>query len=334
TRTAKGVVGRVNGRVLDWFSDVHIDLEDEPSGVATAAFEAAPFAVYDAAASKIVSSWMVEATGAKSVAFIPLILDERVTAVLGAGSVSRHRGFTTEEPEVLQGIASASALALDRALSTAGLAEALERERFVARISARVRSELDIDKLLRVAVEETGLALDVDRCLIRLGHHGDIPTAQWQRIGLAPVTAGRRLAVSNLAVKRRRTVAIEDVETVPELDDASLGGRDTLLSLGSRAVLAIPIVIFDDLIGVLALHRNTPGRWGEEEIALTEAVAREIGLAVRVAQLLRENEQRMAQQESLSGIAALLGQSLALSDTLAAPAQAANAALGGPIPPL
>ena len=145
-------------------------------------------------------------------------------------------------------------------------------------------------------MEETGRALAVNRCLIRLGPHGDIPTAQWQETGLEPVKAGRRLAVSNLAVKRRQTLAIENVETAPELDDASLGGRDMLMSLGSRAVLAVPIVIFDELIGVLALHRNTPGRWGDDEIALTEAVAREIGLAVRVAQLLRENEQRMAQQ--------------------------------------
>ena len=186
--------------------------------------------------------------------------------------------------------------------ATAGLAEALDRERFVARISARVRSELDIDELLRVAVEETGRALAVNRCLIRLGPHGDIPTAQWQESGLEPVNAGRRLAVSNLAVKRRETLAIENVETAPELDDASLGGRDMLMSLGSRAVLAVPIVIFDELIGVLALHRNTAGRWSNGEIALTEAVAREIGLAVRVAQLLRENEQRMDQHFHLSGL--------------------------------
>jgi len=329
TRTGKGVVGRVNGRDLKWFSDVRIDLENEPSGVATAAFEAAPFAVFDAAASKMVSGRMVEATGAKSVAFIPLLLDGRVTAVLVAGSVSKHRAFTTQELGVLQKIAGDWALALDRARSTAGLAEALERERFVARISARVRSELDIDELLRVAVEETGLALGVDRCLIRLGSHGETPTAQWQGAGLAPVKTGRRLAVSNLAVKRRQTVAVEDVGTAPELEDASLGGRDTLLSLGSRAVLAVPIVIFDELIGVLALHRDTPGRWDDEEIALTEAVAREIGLAVRVAQLLRENEQRMTRQGSLFRIAALLGQSLSLSDTLGALAQAANEALGG-----
>jgi PAS domain S-box-containing protein len=328
-RTGRGFVGRVNGRDLDWFSDVRIDLENEPSGVATAALEAAPFAVYDAAASKIVNGRLVEATGAKSVAFIPLLLDERVTAVLVAGSVSEHRAFTAEELGMLQAMGGDAALALDRARSTAGLAEALERERFVARISARVRSELNIDELLRVAVEETGLALGVDRCLIRLGPHGEIPTAQWQRVGLAPVSIGRQLAVSNLAVKRRQTVAVEDVETALELEDASLGGRDTLLRLGSRRVLAVPIVIFDELIGVLALHRNTPGPWGGEEIALTEAVARDIGLAVRVAQLLRENEQRMTQQASLFRIAALLGQSLSLADTLEALAQAANEALGG-----
>jgi PAS domain S-box-containing protein len=329
TRTGKGVVGRVNGRDLEWFSDVRIDLENEPSGVATAAFEAAPFAVYDAAASKIVNRRLVEATGAKSIAFIPLLLDERVTAVLVAGSVSKHRAFTTEELGALQKIAGDSALGLDRARSTAGLAEALERERFVARISARVRSELDIDELLRVAVEETGLALGVDRCLIRLGPRGEIPTAQWQGAGLPPVQTTRPLAVSNLAVKRRQTVAVEDVGTAPELEDASLGGREALLSLGSRAVLAVPIVIFDELIGVLALHRTTSGRWSEEEIALTEAVAREIGLAVRAAQLLRENERRIIQQGSLFRIAALLGQSLSLSDTLEALARAANEALGG-----
>jgi len=329
TRTGRGFVGRVNGRDLDWFSDVRIDLQNEVSGVAVVALEAAPFAVYDAAASTIVNSRLVEATGAKSIAFIPLLLDERVTAVLVAGSVSTHRAFTADELDVLQGIAGDAALALERARSTAGLAEALERERFVARISARVRSELNIDELLRVAVEETGLALGVDRCLIRLGPHGEIPTAQWQRPGLQPVITGRHLAVSNLAVKRRQTVAILDVQTAPELDDASFGGREALVSLGSRAVLAVPIVIFDELIGVLALHRNTPGRWGEEEIALTEAVAREIGLAVRVAQLLGENEQRMAQQGSLFRIAALLGQSLSLADTLEALAQAANEALGG-----
>ena len=219
----------------------------------------------------------------------------------------------------------------DDSASAAALAEALERERFVARISARVRSELDIDELLRVAVLETGTALGVDRCFVRLGSAQDeIPiAAQWHAPGLAPIETGQRLAVSNLAVRRRETVAIEDAETAPELEDVSLGGRDTLLRLGSHAVLAVPIVVFDELIGVLALHRKQSGPWTKEETALTEAVAHEVGLALHTASLLRENERRIAQQAVFFRIAAIVGQSLSLSETLQALGEAANEALGG-----
>jgi PAS domain S-box-containing protein len=229
-----------------------------------------------------------------------------------------------------QAIAAARA-GPDVVSAEAALSEALERERFVARISARVRSELDVEKLLRIAVQETGTALGVDRCFIRLGDTEDtIPiAAQWHADGLAPIETGRRLAVSNLAVRRRETVAIEDVERARDLQDESIGGPDALLELGSRAVLAVPIVVFDELIGVLALHRKQAGRWPRAQVALTEAVAREIGLAIHVARLLRENNRRIAQQGAFFRIAAMLGQSLSLAATLDALAQAASDAFAG-----
>ena len=331
SRTATGLIGRADGRELDWFSDLTIDLDTEPSGVATAVFEAAPFAVYDAQGSKIVSRRLVEATGAQSAAFVPLLVDQRVIAVLALGSTSAPRAFSIEELTALQAAAGDAALALDRTRSTTALAGALERERFVAGISARVRSELDIDRLLRLAVRETGMALGVERSFIRLGDNEDsIPiAAQWHADGMAPIESGRRLLVSNLAVRRRDTVAIDDVEHSRSLEDPSLGGTGALLELGSRSVLAVPIVVFDELIGVLSLHRNKAGRWTSAEIALTEAVAREIGLAIHVARLLRDNERRIAQQAAFFRIAAMLGQSLSLSETLDALAQAACDAFGG-----
>jgi PAS domain S-box-containing protein len=94
-------------------------------------------------------------------------------------------------------------------------------------------------------------------------------------------------------------------------------------------VLAVPIVIFGELTGVLALHRAEVRGWTPEEISLTEAVAREIGLAIHVARLLRENERRSAQQNAFFRIAAMLGQSLSLSATLDALAQVASDAFGG-----
>ena len=66
-------------------------------------------------------------------------------------------------------------------------------------------------------------------------------------------------------------MAVEDVEHAPEL--AEVGGPHTLLELGSQAVLAVPILVFDELIGVLALHRSERHEWSAEEAGLTETVA-------------------------------------------------------------
>jgi len=328
-RIASAVLGRDQGRELDWFRDVTVDLDTEPSGVSTAVFEAAPFAVYDVRTSKIVSPRLAEATGARSAAFVPLLANERVIGVLVVGTTSGVRAFSNEELTLLRTVAGEAALALDRTRSTAALKDALDRERFVARLSARVRSELDVDGLLRVAVEETGAALHADRCFIRLGDTEDsIPiAAQWQVQGLSPIESGRRLAGSNLAVRRRDTVAIEDVEDAPELADA--GGPEPLLELGSHAVLAVPILVFDDLCGVISLHRREATAWTPEEISLTEAVAREVGIAIHVARLLRDKERRIAQQSAFFRIAAMLGQPLSLSATLDAVAQAAREAFAG-----
>jgi PAS domain S-box-containing protein len=203
------------------------------------------------------------------------------------------------------------------------------QERFVPALSARVRSELDLDDVLRVAVEETARILGVDRCFIRLAGAKGVPRAQWQASPLMPIDSAGQLAVSNLAVRDGRTIAVEDIATAPELEDASLGGRERLLALGSRSALAVPIVAFDEVLGVIALHRLQPGGWSEEEVELGEAMAREIGLALTVARLLRENEQQLARQDAFFRIAAVLGQPLSLSDTLAALAYAANDSLGG-----
>jgi PAS domain S-box-containing protein len=326
---ASGLLGRDHGKELAWFRSITVDLDSEPSGVSTAVFEAAPFAVYDIRASAIVSPRLAQATGARSAAFVPLVADERVIGVLVVGTTSGLRAFSSDELALLRTVAAEAALALDRIRSTAALRDALERERFIARLSARVHSELDVDELLRVGVEETGRALGVDRCFIRLGDGEDsIPiAAQWHAGDLPEIESGKRLAVSNLVVRRRVPVAVEDVEHAPELAEA--GGAQPLLALGSRAVLAVPILVFDELIGVLALHRVEPHGWSEEEVGLTETVAREIGLAIHVARLLRDNERRIAQQAAFFRIAAMLGQSLSLAETLDALGQAATDAFGG-----
>ncbi|MGH2921056.1 MAG: GAF domain-containing protein, partial [Gaiellaceae bacterium] len=316
---AHGLYALENGSEAHWWRETSIDFEREPSAIGSAALEAAPIAIYDVGASTQVNRRLAEKVGAKSAAFVPLVTDERVPAVLVAAATRKPRVFTGEELALLQTLAAEAALALERARSASALEDALERERLVASISRRVRSELDLEAVLRVAVEETGEATGVSRCFIRLGGPGEpLPIrAEWDAEGFVPIgDASERLPVSNLAARERRTVASADIQSDPALDDPSLGGRQTLIDLDTSAVLATPIMVFDRMIGVFGLHRPDPTNWTDAEIALAEAVAREVGLAIHTASLLKENSSRLEQQQALLKAAKVVTSELRLETVL------------------
>ena len=270
-------------------------------------------------APRIVNRRLAEKVGAKSAVFVPLIADERVPAVLVAASTSKPRVFSVAATTLLQALAAEAALALERARSASALEDALERERLVASISRKVRSEHDLEAVLRIAVEETGEAAGVSRCFIRLvGPEDTLPIrAEWDADGFVPIGASSgRLPVSNLAAREGRTVASGDIRADPALDDPTLGERQTLIDLGTAAVLATPISVFDRMIGIFGFHRAEPTTWTDAEIALAEAVAREIGLAVHTASLLEENAKRLEQQQALLKAAQVVSSELRLETVL------------------
>ncbi|MFL6005644.1 MAG: GAF domain-containing protein [Gaiellaceae bacterium] len=297
---ATGVIARRDGVDVPW-DDVTIDLRNEPSGTARAVFDGAPFAVYDAPASPLVNRNLVERAHARSVAYAPLLAEGRVLAVVTVACVAQQRAFNADELRLLQSLANEAALALDRLRSSSALAKALERERLISRIAGRFRTQLDLDTVLRVAVEETARALGAQRAFVRIGKPDqNMPVAaEWVESDLKPLDArSPLLPISSLALRERRTVAIDDIETEPVLAAFS-GGREELLAVGSRSALATPIVVFDEVIGVFALHRTTVGHWSASDVTVAEAVAREAGLAVRVARLLSEREEQVRLQKSL-----------------------------------
>ncbi|HYZ18686.1 MAG TPA: GAF domain-containing protein [Gaiellaceae bacterium] len=318
-RTAEGLVAVDGDEEVDWWEAVRIDFDTEPSAIVSAALEAEPIAIYDVGRSPQVSRRLAERVGAKSAAFVPLVADEQVRAVLVVATTEKPRVFEADELSLLQTLAAEAALALERTRSASELAEALERERIVSSIGRKVRSELDVEAVLRVAVEETGRAAGASRCFIRLGEPGEpMPIrAEWDDEGFVPIgSASEVLPVSNLAARERRTVACEDVRTDPAFDDPTLGRRQALLDLGTIASLATPILVFGRMIGVFTFHCPEAKAWSSAEISLAEAVAREVGLAIHAASLLELNERRLEQQEALLKAAQAVASELRLETVL------------------
>lgn len=275
-----------------------VDLKNELSGISTVVRDGVAFAVFDVDASPIVNKRLNAIAQVKSCAFVPVFASDRVIGVVFAG-VRRPRLFTEEELAHMQGFASEAGLALARARSARQLGEALDRERLVSRISLEFRSRQDLVELLRVAVEETGRAMGVTRCYVRLGQEDGAVQAEWDAPGVEPVGDTSRLPVVNLAVREGRTIAVADVLQEERLRDPALGEVDELVARGARAVLAVPIIAFDTVIGVLGMHRPDPGPWTHAEVSLAEAVTREAASAIHMRRLLRDSERRLTEQRSL-----------------------------------
>ena len=299
-RRASIISAREGGQDNEQLIGQSVSLSQEASGISTVVREGAAFAVYDAESSPIVNRRLNSLAPAKSCAFIPVRARENVIGVVFA-AVRRPRLFDLDELVLMETLASEAGVALERTRAADAVADALERERLISRISRAVRSRRDLDELLQVAVQETAKAARVDRCFIRLGEPGE-PTpvlAEWAVPGIPALGDASRLPAVNLSARERRTFAIGDVLQAPELDDPTLGDVAELTERSVRAALATPIVAFDRVIGVLGMHRAAPGSWTRSEISLAEAVALEAAIAIDTSRLLRESDRRLAEQQAL-----------------------------------
>jgi hypothetical protein len=124
---ATGVYAEKDGEPVAWWQDVRLDLRAEPSGIASAVFDAAPVTVFDVASSSLVSSRLASQVGAQSGGWVPMIAEERVVGVLVVASTQEKRAFSQDELTVLQALAAEAGIALERLRAMSALAEALQR---------------------------------------------------------------------------------------------------------------------------------------------------------------------------------------------------------------
>ena len=310
-REASGYLARSDGEDLEWWRDVHTDLEREPSGIANAARDAHGFAVDDVVDARV-SRRLVDATGAQSAAFIPLISSDRVIAVISVATTTEKRVFTADELTLMQTLASEATIALERARSTIALGAALDRERLVLSIGRRLRTELDLEGALNTAVGEAARALGASRCFVRVDRKRSHPIiSEWSAEGVARIAdAHDLLPVSNMAARKQRTVAVADVGELPAEQSRMLH------ELGVNSAASTPVRADGPQLGVLTAHRSEAGVWTQADLALLEAIAVEVGLALRLAHLIDENRERLGERSALLRAAEVVSGELELTAVL------------------
>src|SRR5581483_8549741 len=108
-------------------------------------------------------------------------------------------------------------------------------------------------------------------------------------------------------------------ETTSEIELLERTARErgpVVETVDGETAVVVPVLVFEQPSGFLSLRRPAARIGSKGDLALLEHVAAEIGLALRLARLLEENEEQLAQQGALLRAAHVLSSELDLSVVL------------------
>ena len=94
---------------------------------------------------------------------------------------------------------------------------------------------------------------------------------------------------SGLAFRERRPVLIDDVER----DERFSAWRPIARQEGYAALVTIPLIVGDLMVGTVNAYRRRPGSWSPEEVGLLTLFSDHAATAVRTAQLLDQQQRQV-----------------------------------------
>jgi two-component system, NtrC family, sensor kinase len=240
-------------------------------------------------------------TGSRSVAGVPLLRDDLVEGALMVGRAEAGP-FDSRHIELLQTFADQAVIAIENArlfdevqARTRDLSDALQQQTATADVLKVIsRSAFDLQAVLGALVRSVLDLCDASggnihlrdgetfRLEMQLGWPAEF--AQYMRDHpIAPGTG----SVSGRAIL---TGAVAHIPDVLEDRDYSLSEGPKIA--GYRALLGVPLLRQDEVIGVFSVGRPTPGPFTERQIELVRTFADQAVIAVENARLFNEVKAR------------------------------------------
>jgi signal transduction histidine kinase/CHASE3 domain sensor protein len=162
-------------------------------------------------------------------------------------------------------------------------------------VSREISSTLELQEVLRaiaahavtLAEADAGVffAYDEDAQVFHLQATHELDPAVVDAITRRPVRLGE--GATGLAGMRRTAVQIPDID-----QEAGYALYDIIRQPGYRALLAVPLLREDSLVGALVLCRKTPGAFASETVNLVQTLANQSVLAIENAELFEEIERK------------------------------------------
>ncbi len=249
--------------------------------------------------------------GFRSALCVPLLQDGNAVGAIAVGR-AEPGSFPDTQIALLRTFADQAVIAIENVYlftelqaRTAELTRSVEELRALGEVGQAVSSTLDVETVLRTIVSRASQLAGMDGgAIFEYDEEGEefhlratdsLPAELVKVLRARPIHKGEG-AIGRLALAAE-PVQIRDIGDVGTYSSRV---RDVLVRLGSRSLLAVPLLRENHLLGGLVMNRNRPGDFAPRVIELLQTFATQSALAIQNARLYGEIEVKSRQLEAAS----------------------------------
>ena len=277
------------------------------------------------------SSNFIKRNGFVSYAGIPLIAKGNSIGVIGVYSKER-REFERDEVEFFSALGRQAAVAIYNSRIHEQAISAHERESVLRKINSALASTLDHQQVLKILLDRIehlfpNYAVTVRLCNRETGVWDgvacrNINEADWRSSAIRSGTT-----IADAVAMARKPLAVANVQTDPRIRNPDFMRHNGLVSYAG-----MPMIVQDEVIGVLGFYTNARHEFYGDELELLATLAGQAAVAIHNSQLydrLKDSneslEKALEQKSILTGVMAhelktpiqvILGSASMLADNL------------------
>lgn len=246
----------------------------------------------------------------------PLRLGEQVIGAIALEEAQADRVWSEDEIELVQAVSEQVA----RALESARLYQMEQERRRIADalrdMSRVVSSTLDLQQVIDRLLDQLGRLIPFDTASVQLFHGErreliggrgfDVAAARAHVDLLRPLSEDPLLTE---VVARRAPLVLPDTHADPRWEIR----QDTIKV---RSWLAAPLLVGEEVLGVLLIDHHIPNLYNEETGELAGTVAAQAAVAIQNARFFAEARQAAEEQERLAHVASIASSIIDLDELL------------------